>query len=115
MKDHDRAQHAYERVRDLAEAERADYKVAVNALGPNVVRSGLAAAIAFLERRKDNAAKTLLGDLATSRISGLEHGTAADFGDRIRRLETKEYMLATRDFMRVALWFKRAVQAGFGT
>ena len=114
MKDHERAQHAYERVRAVAAAERDNYKVAVNALGPNVVRSGLAATIAFLERRKDEGAKALRDDLAAAGISGLEGSTAADFGDRIRRLGTKDYMLATREFMRVALWFKRAVQARFG-
>lgn len=114
MKDHERAWRAYEQATHVAQAERDNYKVAVNTLGPNVVRSGLAATIAFLERRKDEGAKTLLGHLAAARISGLEGSTAADFGDRIRRLGAKEYMLATREFMRVALWFKRAVQARFG-
>jgi CRISPR-associated protein Cmr5 len=116
MRDQERARHAYERIGQVPRNEQDDYKVAVNALGPNVMRSGLAATVAFVERRmaKDMAFRTLLEDLAAAGIPGLENSIPANFGNMIRRLPAREYMLATREFLRVALWFKRAVQAGFG-
>jgi CRISPR-associated protein Cmr5 len=84
----------------------------VKNLGANVMRSGLAAALAFLERRKDRAPfRRLLDDLAWERIPGFSGGGAA-LPDRIRKLEVDDYMFATRELLKLAQWLKRAVQAG---
>jgi len=112
-RDQKRAQHAYERVRLVAENLRSDYKIAVNNLAANIMRSGLAAAVAFLQRRNDEAANRLIGDLATAGIPGLENTDRVTFPDHVRGLELEPYMLATRETLKVAQWFKRAVQATF--
>ncbi len=49
-RDQKRARHAYDRVRALDAGLRDEYKTLLFALGPNVMRSGLAAALAFVER-----------------------------------------------------------------
>lgn len=110
-RDQQRAQHAYACVGRVPKARRDDYKVLVNGLGANILRSGLAATIAFLEREKRDEATTLLGDLGAAKIPGLENTNAATLPARVRGLGLDEYMLATREMLRVVLWFRRAVQA----
>jgi len=112
-RDQIRAQHAYACVGRVAEADRADYRVSVNYLGTNIMRSGLAAAVAFLQRRKDAAAKQLIRDLASASIPGLVDTSGETFPERVRDLDLEVYMLATRETLKVAQWFKRAVQATF--
>jgi CRISPR-associated protein Cmr5 len=97
----------------VAEAERSDYKISVNDLGTNIMRSGLAAAIAFLQRRKDNAAKQFIDDLGEAGIPGLVDTNRDTLPERVRSLELEAYMLATHETLKVAQWFKRAVQATF--
>lgn len=110
-----RASHAYACVRAVPDGQREDYKVAVNAIGPNVIRSGLAAAIAFMERKRKLAGwERLLNDLGRAEIPGLENCTAKTLPDAVRALDLEGYMVATRETLRVAHWFKRAVQATFG-
>jgi CRISPR-associated protein Cmr5 len=110
-----RALHAYERVKRVPEKERPDYETQVNALGSTVLRNGLAAALAFLERdqEKKAAARQLLDDLASARIPGLQSARGAELPGEVRRLELRGYMLATREVLQLAIWFRRAVQATF--
>lgn len=116
-----RALDAYERVRKVADpALRADYKPRVNGLGAAVLRDGLAAALAFLEREvgSNTAAQRLLKDLEwcleRARLPGL---SARDLKEglpgAVRALELDAYMLATRESLRLLVWFRRAVQATF--
>lgn len=114
LRDQQRALHAYRCVGEVAAAnDRKDYKIAVNDLGANILRVGLAGAMAALERLKERG-QTLLGHLASAGAPGLVGASAVDLPDRIRRLPTDDYMLATREFLQIATWLKRAVQATFG-
>lgn len=114
-RDQRRAHHAYSR----AEAAKKElgkgyegYKIAINGLGANILRSGLTGAIAFLERDKSNVEVTrLLGDLGSAGIPGLEKLSANDLPAKVRTLDVGAYMLATREMLRVVFWFRRAVQA----
>ncbi|AGC49204.1 CRISPR-associated Cmr5 family protein [Myxococcus stipitatus DSM 14675] len=122
-----RAIHAYQCVRAVPQGIRADYKPRVHGLGASVLRDGLAAALTFLEREKKadeqapletNAAKWLLRDLAKSLenapIPELKKRLATmPLPDAVRELKLEEYMLATRETLRLVVWFRRAVQATF--
>lgn len=113
-RDQNRAAIAYGCVRaardDLKDAWK-DYKIAVDRLGPTVLQNGLVAAFAFLERDKSKGpVQQLFKDLAKAGIPGL--GTSGDdLPERVRNLDTDEYMLATRETLHVVHWFKRACQA----
>lgn len=111
-----RALHAYERVASVPPGDRADYATQVHTLGSAVLRNGLAASLAFLERDGQSgkkAAGRLLGDLSGAELPGLSRVKGADLPDAVRRLETSDYMLATRELLQVLVWFRRAVQATF--
>lgn len=115
-----RALHAYERVTRVPQKERADYATHVHALGNAVLRNGLAAALAFLERELESEKKKqekpvghLLDDLATADLPGMPRVAGAKLPDEVRRLETSDYMLVTRELLQVLVWFRRAVQATF--
>jgi CRISPR-associated protein Cmr5 len=117
MKDLERARHAFacaEGVRAEERKTRDEYKSRAQALGPNIVRSGLAAAVTFLDReRKDrSAAALLLTHLSQAKLPGLEGSTAVDgFAKGVRNLEVDHYILATREALALCLWLRRAVQA----
>lgn len=105
------ALHAYECVRQVAESQRgAEYKPLANGFGSNVMRNGLAAALAFLER-KEGEGKTLLEHLAGAALPGLEKVRGPQLPEAVRRLGLEDYMLATREALRFSLWLRRAVQA----
>jgi CRISPR-associated protein Cmr5 len=115
-----RALHAYERVRRVPPGERADYATHLHALGAAVLRNGLAAALAFLERElaseKENQPRPvgrLLEDLADALPAGLPRDAGARLPEAVRRLEMSDYMLATRELLQTLVWFRRAVQATF--
>jgi CRISPR-associated protein Cmr5 len=116
-RDQIRAQHAYARAGNVSETQAPEYqtkyKIAVNDLGANIMRSGLAAAVAFLQRRNDNAAKQFIDDLGKAGIPGLVDTNHYTFPERVRSLDLEAYMLATHETLKVAQWFKRAVQATF--
>ncbi len=115
MKDLERARRAFgcadEAWRD--EAARAEYRSRVHALGPNVLREGLAAAVTFLEREQNKkpAARLLLRHLSQAELPGLDGKNAENFAGAVRALEVDDYILATREALRVCLWLRRAVQA----
>jgi CRISPR-associated protein Cmr5 len=125
-RDQERAAHAYGCANKVINSElQADYKSLVNAFGSHVMRSGLCAALAFVQRKqaKDedaqakrghNAAGVFVGHLNDylSRDSLL--GLAQDKGDlmtRVQGLPVHDYMLVTREVLALSLWFRRAVQA----
>ena len=114
LRDQSRALQAYEAVGKVPEKARKDYKIAVNDLGANILRSGLCAALAALERKKDGRGGILLDQLANAAVPGLQGATGDDIADRVRRLEADDYMIATREVLHVAAWLKRAAQATFG-
>lgn len=112
LRDQQRALHAYNAVSGVQKEQLKDYRIAVNDLGANVLRSGLCAAIASVQRL-GNRGNVLLGHVATAGVPGLEGATASNLAERIRKLEVDGYMLATREVLQVATWLKRAVQANF--
>jgi CRISPR-associated protein Cmr5 len=111
-RDQERALHAYDSVRKVQKDQRKDYKILVNDLGSQILRSGLAATLAFIKRDKDaDVQKLLIEHLAAAKIPGLKN--ARTFYDDALNLPTPDYMLATRELLKVIAWFKRAVQAEF--
>jgi CRISPR-associated protein Cmr5 len=113
LRDQRRALHAYEAVGSVQKAQQKDYQIAVNDLGANILRSGLCAAIASVERLGDRG-NVLLGHLASAGVPGLDGATARDLAKRVRELNVDGYMIAAREMLQVATWLKRAVQATFG-
>lgn len=118
-RDQERAKHAYTCVAEVKESEQKDYKILVNGLGPNILRSGLAATLAFIERDKSGkAVKLLLEHLAGAKIPGLVTKEGKElqgqeiFG-HIRGTSMEEYMLITREVLKTTVWFKRAIQGLF--
>jgi hypothetical protein len=91
--------------------QRREYEIAVKDLGANVLRGGLSAALAAIQRRNDAGGKLLLGHLASAELPGLKGATEGDLAARVRKLSVDDYMLATREVLKVAAWLKRAVQA----
>jgi CRISPR-associated protein Cmr5 len=115
-RDQQRALHAYQCVERVPDTERNDYKTRVGDLGSTVLRNGLAAALAFLEREHEKkAVARLLSDLASAKLPGLSEAKGPDLPKRVRDLELRGYMLATREMLHLAVWFQRAVQATFTT
>jgi CRISPR-associated protein Cmr5 len=114
LRDQQRALHAYEAVGRVpkTKTQQDDYKNAVNDLGANILRSGLCAAIAAVQRLGDRA-NVLLGHLASANVPGLEDATAQNLAQRVRGLDSDSYIIATREMLQVATWLKRAVQATF--
>ncbi|MCC6526642.1 MAG: type III-B CRISPR module-associated protein Cmr5 [Polyangiaceae bacterium] len=114
LRDQQRALHAYDAVGRVPSDKQArdTYKIAVNDLGAKILRSGLCAAIASVQRL-GNRADVLLGHLASAGVPGLEGATVQDFAQRVRALDADSYMMATRELLHVATWLKRAVQATF--
>lgn len=112
LRDQRRALHAYEAAGKVPADRRRDYKIAVNDLGANILRSGLAAAMAGLERLGERG-KLLLEHLAGAGIYGLDGATRDTLPNRVRALDVDSYILATREMLKVAAWLKRAAQATF--
>lgn len=112
IRDQQRALHAYEVVRTVPKEKQRDYKIAVNDLGANMLRSGLCAALAAVQRLGEPA-RLLLAHLASANVPGLEEVAPDDLPRRVRELDTDSYMIATREMLQVAMWLKRAVQATF--
>lgn len=111
LRDQRRALHAYQVVGKLPDGQLKEYCIAINDLCANVLRSGLAAALAALERQKDGRGRLVLQHLAEAEVPGLEGATGNDLAERARQLDVDAYMLATREILGMAAWLKRAVQA----
>lgn len=111
LRDQQRAIYAYKAVESLAKESIRDYKVIVGDLGANILRVGLSAALAAVERGGERRSNWLLGHLADANITGLESTTANDFTKVVRELSTDDYIFATREILRLTSWLKRAIQA----
>jgi CRISPR-associated protein Cmr5 len=114
LRDQARARHAYACVASVPTHQRDDYKIAVNAFGAHVMRTGLCAAIAWLQRRDSDAAGLFLGHLDAAGIRGLPANSgkgSATFVDKVHAVDAASYMIATRDTLALVVWFRRAVQA----
>ena len=110
LRDQVRARFAYERVAAVPAAERKDYENAVLRLGASILRVGLVAALAEIQRTGARGAR-LLDDLARAEIPGLRTKDGAELVERARRLEADAYMIATREILAVVAWLRRACQA----
>jgi CRISPR-associated protein Cmr5 len=113
LRDQRRALDAYGVVARVPEAQRKHYQIAVNDFGANILRSGLCAAIASVQRLGSRG-ELLLDHIAAAGLPGLERAAANDVARRVRELDADAYMIATREALKVAVWLKRAVQATFG-
>lgn len=112
-----RALHAYKCIRCVKKLQPHDqksYKIVINDLGSHILRSGLVAAIAGVQRVGEHGGSLVLEHLACATIPGLEQVSAKDLPKRIRQLPVDDYILATRETLRVVTWLKRAAQATFG-
>lgn len=117
-----RAATAFDCVAKVAQnhpGEQAEYRTAVMSLGGHVRRNGLVAALAYYQRDPNAAwARLLFEHINEAGIHGL---TGDDPGDkpisaiprRARTLSRSDYLLATREMLRFALWLRRAAQATF--
>lgn len=112
-RDQERALHAYRCIDKVRDSDQREYKTAVNDLGATILRNGLAAAMASLERAGERG-KMVFEHLASAGVPGLEGATRDDFPKRVRALDVDSYMIATRETLAVATWLKRAAQAKFG-
>lgn len=117
-RDQERARHAYRCVGEVKEKELgADYKPRVNGFPAMVQRNGLAAAISFVERdasKEDKAAALFLTHLADADIPNLKGKKGNALPGAIRALPVPDYMLATREVLKISIWFRRAAQALLG-
>lgn len=105
------ALHAYASVASVERGAQKDYKIAVHDFGTNVLRGGLAAAAASLERRDDGGVRLLRQHLAKASVVGLQGADAETLPGKIRELDVDDYIMATRELLHLSLWLKRAVQA----
>lgn len=112
VRDQQRALHAYNCVDKVPKDQQDDYETAVNDLGANILRSGLCAALAAVQRLGKRG-ELLLEHLAAANVPGLENARADDLAERVRKLEADAYMIATREMLQVSMWLKRAAQASF--
>lgn len=112
LRDQRRALHAYDSVSKVPKEQQRDYKIAVNDLGANILRGGLCAALASVQRLGSRG-EVLLAHLASANVSGLEGAKPQDLAQRVQKLDADQYIIATREFLQVATWLKRAVQATF--
>jgi CRISPR-associated protein Cmr5 len=108
------ALHAYDAVRKVSKGHQPDYEIVVNSLGADILRNGLSAALATLERQKDGRGGALLQHLASAGVTGLANVTGQDLARRVRELGVDGYTIATREILQLAAWLKRAAQATFG-
>lgn len=113
LRDQLRARFAYERVREVPEGKRKDYENAVLGLGADILRVGLLAALAAVQRL-DKRGELLLDDLAKAKIPGLQATNGTKLVANARELPVDAYMIATRETLAVVSWLRRACQASFG-
>ncbi len=113
LRDQARARFAYARVAEVPEGKRKDYENAVLGLGADILRVGLLAALAAVQRLGDRG-KNLLDDLAKAKIPGLQATNGTELVAKARALDVDAYMIATRETLAVVSWLRRACQATFG-
>lgn len=112
LRDQVRARFAYERAARVPEGERKDYQNAVLAFGADILRVGLLAALAAVQRLGDRG-RRLLDDLAAAQLPGLSVKDGGELVRKARELDADAYMIATRETLAVVSWLRRACQATF--
>lgn len=112
LRDQARARFAYERAALVPAVERKDYQNAVLAFGADILRVGLLAALAAVQRLGERGER-LLDDLARAKIPGLEAKNGGELVEKARGLDVDAYMIATRETLAVVAWLRRACQATF--
>ena len=112
-RDQQRALAAYETLDAVVAADNLkNFASLVNGLGGQIIRTGLAASLAFAARYRDDAAATALFDhLRKAKIPGVEGKNRLELITSVSKLDVRAYMHATRELLRVILWLKRAIQA----
>ena len=113
MRDQRRALHAYRCVEAVAGDQQRNYKIVVNGFGADIMRSGLSAALASLQRKKGTGGDLLLGHLASARIPTLQNANVDSLVSIVNQLPVDSYILTSRECLKVVSWLKRAVQARF--
>lgn len=107
------ALYAYTEVGQIKDEDRKAYKIAVNDLGSHILRSGLSASLAGLQRKGKPGGALLLGHLAGARLAGLDGVSKEDLVAEVNKLNVDSYMITTRETLQLVSWLKRAVQATF--
>jgi CRISPR type III-B/RAMP module-associated protein Cmr5 len=113
-RDQKRAELAYSRVEEVIGdkgVSSKDYKVLINSLGANVIRSGLLGALCFMQRKDSAAVRALANHLSEGLGAFKIEGDIDQLVASARKLPMEDYMLATRELLALTVWFKRAVQA----
>lgn len=107
-------QRAYRAIEDTSGAQRETWVRAVLELGPEIQRSGLLQALAFLHR---GPGKDIAQDLCKevrAHLADLGHLPAQAKGEgfliEVRDLDRATYMRITREVLALSLWLKRAAQ-----
>jgi hypothetical protein len=110
-KDQERALDAYRWAKQAADLK--DYEIAVQSFAASLLRGGLAVAVSVLERSKKRSGFAhLLTRLAAYPAPGILLGPAEDWPERVRGIaDTTSYMQATREFIALAAWLRRACRA----
>ncbi|MBX6351583.1 MAG: hypothetical protein IRZ11_08780 [Clostridia bacterium] len=127
LRDRDMARRAYSLVAGLlagkggekAENVLKDYSIALQAFTGSLLRDGLAAAVAAMERQADleNRGQAVLSHLAAGIADSTEGGSPDPrrFAEDVRRADTRRYMRMTREAIEFVTWLRRAVQANEAT
>ena len=69
-------------------------------------------AVAFVQRSKSSTAERFGADLATGFANEFGVGKSlSSMSDKLRTLALDDYIMATRECLKIALWLKRATQA----
>lgn len=109
LRDQHRAAIAYECVDKVKSAKGSKaYKNLVLALGVDIRRMGLSAALAAVERENGGDGKLLLSHL---RRAPMHVRPPDDLPTWVRGLELTKYMLVTRELLQFVAWLRRAVQS----
>lgn len=103
---------AYRTLEKVAEQDRKTWERAVSGLGPEIQRSGLLQALAFLHRGPSKAIAEALCARIREHLHSLGHLEAKpsnqSFLVEVRDLDRMAYMRVTRETMALAVWLKRA-------
>ena len=113
IRDKERAVMAYGHFAAVNGGDREKYGIIVNGFCGTLVRSGLASAVSYLERVGGPAAALFQGHLAHALSPFLNQPgvTGQALPDVVRALPDAAYMLVSREALRTAVWYKRAIQA----
>ncbi|MGH8479279.1 MAG: type III-B CRISPR module-associated protein Cmr5 [Gammaproteobacteria bacterium] len=103
---------AYRTLEKLAKDDRETWKRAASGLGPEIQRSGLLQALAFLHRGPSEKIAEALCAMIREHLCSLGHlqerPSNPSFLVEVRDLDRAAYMRVTRETLALAVWLKRA-------